>query len=91
MIKRTFFSLIIFGIIFSFNNIDGHDVLQNSIIIKFENSFAPKLGKESPINLKQLRSITDVLNNLEIVEFRTLHRKFENFDQLEYKHSLHQI
>ena len=87
--KKIILSLVIFTFAFSFNVVDGFDVVKNSIVIKFSDSFAPKLGYESSIELKQLKSISGLINEITIVEFRTLFLDTNNFDQSEYKHFLH--
>ena len=89
MIKIIISSLIISSLIFSFNVVDDFDVVENSIVIKFTEEFSPKLGKESPVELKQLRSLSDLVDDLTVLEFKTLFLKTEEFDQSEYKHSLH--
>ena len=89
MMKKIISSLIISSLIFSFNVVDDFDVVENSVVIKFTDDFAPKLGKESPVELKQLRSLSSLVNDLTVLEFKTLFLKTEEFDQSEYKHSLH--
>ena len=87
--RKIILSLTIFTFVFSFNVVDSFDVVENSIVIKFSDNFAPKLGSEAPIELKQLRSISELINNLTILEFRTLFLNTNNFDESEYKHFLH--
>ena len=72
MIKRIIAGLLVLNFVFSFNVVDGFDVVENSIVIKFADTFAPKLGSEPEIELKQLRNLTDFLENLTVIEFRTL-------------------
>ena len=59
--RKIILSLTIFTFVFSFNVVDSFDVVENSIVIKFSDNFAPKLGSEAPIELKQLRSISELL------------------------------
>ena len=89
MMKKIILGIIISSLIFSFNIVDDFDVVENSVVIKFADDFAPKLGKESPVDLKQLRSLSSIVNELTVLEFKTLFLKTEEFDQSEYKHSLH--
>ena len=73
----------------SFNVVDGFDVVENSVVIKFSDNFAPKLGSESPIELKQLKSIAQLVDQLSVTEFKTLFLNTTDFGESEYKHSLH--
>ena len=83
--RRIILSLTIFTFVFSFNIVDSFDVVENSIVIKFSDNFAPKLGSEAPIELKQLRSMSELISNLTILEFRTLFLNTNNFNESEYK------
>ena len=89
MIKKIISSIIISSLVFSFNVVDDFDVVENSIVIKFSDNFAPKLGTELPLELKQLQSLSDLVSSLTVLEFKTLFLKTEEFDESEYKHSLH--
>ena len=80
MIKKIISSLIISSFIFSFNIVNNFDVIGNSVVIKFEDTFASKLGKEAPIELKQLSSLSDLVSNLTVLEFKTLFLNTEEFD-----------
>ena len=89
MMKRIIAGLLVLNFVFSFNIVDGFDVVENSVVIKFTDTFAPKLGSEPEIELKQLRNLTDLLENLTVIEFRTLFLDTQSFGVSEYKHSLH--
>ena len=90
MIKRILLSILVSSFVITFDKVDGFDVIPNSIVIKFNNDFAPKLGKESAINFNKLKSLSDILNELTITEFKTLFLNTQDFDVSEYKYSLHQ-
>ena len=49
--RKIILALISFTLIFSFSKVDGFDVVENSIVLKFSRSYAPKLGSEPAINL----------------------------------------
>ena len=88
--RKIILALISFTLIFSFSKVDGFDVVENSIVLKFSRSYAPKLGSEPAINLKQLNELVIFINDLSISEFKTLHLNTDQFGPAEYKHSLHQ-
>ncbi len=87
--NKIILNLFLFTFTFSFNVVDDFDVVENSIVIKFSENFATKLGSESPIDLKQLKSIALFLEDISISEFRTLFLNTEDFSSDEYKHFLH--
>ena len=87
--KKTILALSLFTLTFSFNVVDGFDVVENSVVIKFSDDFAPKLGSESPVELKQLKSIAQLVDQLSVTEFKTLFLNTTDFGESEYKHSLH--
>ena len=78
------------AIIHASSQIDGHDIIENKVVIKFEDSFSPKVGKENSITIDQVQSLSDIFKNLNIIEFRPLFIKNQNFGEIEYKYSLHQ-
>ena len=39
-------------IAFSFSQVDGYDVIQDKIVVKINDDFAPKLGSENPNDLR---------------------------------------
>ena len=41
-------------IAFSFSQVDGYDVIQDKIVVKINDNFAPKLGSENPLTIKDL-------------------------------------
>ena len=49
---RNFLFILFFAIIHPFSQVDGHDVIQNKIVIKFEDRFSPKLGKEESMTIE---------------------------------------
>ena len=87
--KKTILALSLFTLTFSFNVVDGFDVVENSVVIKFSDDFAPKLGSESPLELKQLKSIAQLVDQLSVTEFKTLFLNTTDFGESEYRHSLH--
>ena len=89
MIQRIIASLLSLSFVFSFNTVDGFDVIENSVVIKFSDTYAPKLGQQPAIELKKLRDVTDLLDDLTIVDFKTLFLGTEDFGPSEYKHFLH--
>ena len=88
--RKIIFTLISFTVIFSFSKVDGFDVVENSIVLKFSDSYAPKLGSEPAINLKQLRDMVAFKDDFSISEFKTLYLNTDEFGPAEHKHSLHQ-
>ena len=88
--RKIILALISFTLIFSFSKVDGFDVVENSIVLKFSSSYAPKLGSEPAINLKQLNELVIFINDFSISEFKTLYLNTDQFGPAEYKHSLHQ-
>ena len=74
---------------FSFNQVDGYDVVENKVVIKIVDEYAPKLGSEKPLTLEDLIQLSQKFKNINITEFGPLFRNSENFNLLEYKHSLH--
>ena len=87
---RNFLFILFFAIVHPFSQVDGHDVIQNKLVIKFQDSFSPKLGTQESITVEQLQSLSDRFKNLNIIEFRPLFFKNQNFSEIEYKYSLHQ-
>ncbi len=83
-----FISLLTF--IYPFNQVDGYDVTENTIVIKFDERFSPKLGSENPISRDQLQSLSANFKNLNIVEFKPVFFETQDFKEREYKYSLHQ-
>ena len=43
---------------FSFNQVDGYDVVENKVVIKIGEEYAPKLGSEKPLILEDLIHIS---------------------------------
>ena len=74
---------------FSFNQVDGYDVIENKIVIKLDSEIAPKLGFEKPFELRELLALSSEFKSLDILEFRPLFINNDNFGNLEYKHFLH--
>ena len=83
-----FISLLTF--IYPFNQVDGYDVTENAIVIKFEENFSPKLGSKNSIRIDQLQSLSDRFKNLDIIEFKPVFFETQDFKEREYKYSLHQ-
>ena len=76
-------------IAFSFSQVDGYDVIQDKIVVKINDNFAPKLGSENPLTIKDLIEFSQKFENINILEFGPLFPNNNNFNNLEYKHSLH--
>ena len=74
---------------FSFNQVDGYDVIENKIVIKLDSEIAPKLGFEKPFELRELLALSSEFKSLDILEFRPLFINNDNFGNLEYKYFLH--
>ena len=89
MTRKILFILLL-TFIYPFTQVDGYDVIQNKIVIKFEDSFSPKLGTENSITIEQLQSFSDNFKNLNITEFKPLFIENKDFGRDEYRYSLHQ-
>ena len=87
--RKIILSLTLFAFILTFNVVEEFDVVENSVVIKFSENFAPKLGIESSLKLDQLRSLSRLVNDLSVIDFKTVFLNTSEFGQSEYKHSLH--
>ena len=88
--EKNYFSLDFIYVDFFISKVDGFDVVENSIVLKFSTSY-PKLGSEPAINLKQLNELVIFINDLSISEFKTLHLNTDQFGPAEYKHRIASI
>ena len=77
------------SIMCSFNQVDNYDVVENKIVVKFSDDIAPKLGKENPLSIEDLSKFSQKFQGITILEFTPLFPNNNNFNELEYKHSLH--
>ena len=77
------------SIMCSFNQVDNYDVIENKIVVKFSDDIAPKLGKENPLSIEDLSKFSQKFQGITILEFTPLFPNNNNFNELEYKHSLH--
>ena len=66
-----------------------HEVSLNTIIIKLNNDFAPKLGLEAPITLEQVFGLKDLDQNSNFKNFVPLFRHYASFSELHHTHELH--
>tara|TARA_B100001142_G_scaffold110367_1_gene112375 strand:+ start:1272 stop:3695 length:2424 start_codon:yes stop_codon:yes gene_type:complete len=89
-ITKNIIFILLLTFIYPFNQVDGFDVTENTVVIKFKDDFSPKLGIEEPLRLNQLQSLSDRLKNLEVIQFKPVFFETQNFKEREYKHSLHQ-
>ena len=82
---------IFFGFLFSVDNhfIEYQDqfIKSKTIIIKFNDSYAPKIGFETPILLSNL---TQFINTNNFKSLEPLFTHYHNFSTLHYNHHLHQ-
>ena len=87
--QNTVIIFLLFSFIFSENIFYGsHFVQSKTLIVKFSEHYAPKLGIENPISLNEISSIDNSDN------FRTLSPLFSTINQytdLHYKYNLHQF
>ena len=82
------FSLIL-GLDTDWANYEGHEISLNSIIIKINNEFAPKLGIEAPLTIDQIIGLRDLDENNNLKNFEPLFRHYASFSELHYAHDLH--
>ena len=87
---KIIIAVILINFSFSFNKIENYNVIENTVVIKFAEKYAPKLGKEPALNLNNLLSLSDNLKNLTILRFEPLFLDTNTFSEMEYKHFLHQ-
>ena len=85
--------LICVGMIFSLDkdwtNYQGHDVSLNKIIIKIDDTVAPKLGYENPLSLDQVFGLKALDQKSNFKDFKPLIHHYDNFSELHHTHSLH--
>ena len=88
MIKKIISSIIISSLVFSFNVVDDFDVVENSIVIKFSDNFAPKLGLEAPLTMDQVFGLQDLDQNNNFDNFEPLFRHYDTFSERHHNHDL---
>ena len=85
--------LLCFGLILGLDqdwvDYEGHEISLNSIIIKIDDDFAPKLGLENPLAIEQVFESRDLDQNNNFKNFEPLFNHYNSFSDLHYAHSLH--
>ena len=91
MIKKTnfFCYALMISALLSFDKVNNYDVKRNEVIIKFHDTFSPKLGLEPAITAEQFYKLFPFVENLQPIGFVPLFFDTQNFKSLEYKHKLH--
>ena len=91
---HRFIYLFIFTFLFSLDTdwieYGKHEISLNKIIIKVEDSKAPKLGQESPLNFSSLSQIANIKNYSNMKSMKPLFRNYESFTSNHYEYDLHQ-
>jgi len=85
-------SLILFGFIFSYNMIEynGDTIESNTIIIKFNKSYAPLLGIEDALTIEGITEFQLINNKENLKDLSLVFNHIEHFTDLHYEHGLHQ-
>ena len=86
---RFIYYVLVTSTLLSFDRVNNFDVKKNEVIIKFEESFAPKLGQETAISREQFSDLFPFVKDLILINFSPLFFNTQNFKNIEYKHNLH--
>lgn len=85
--KIRLLSFLFFTLIFA-----NYEVVSNQIVVRFDDSVAPLLGFESPLQLSERSDFADAVSEFgEISKFQPSFRFHENFTEKHHQHNLHQF
>ncbi len=68
---------------------DGQPVSAHRIVLQIDERKAPQLGEEPPLKTDSIAGLTSAVKSLQIVRFQPLFSRYQDFQQLHYKHGLH--
>ena len=85
-------ALFLFGMMFGYNIIehDGQTIESNTMVIKFNKSYAPLLGIEAPLTIEGITEFQLINNKDNLQALIPVFNHVENFTDLHYEHELHQ-
>ena len=85
-------ALLLFSMMFSYNIIkhDGQTIESNTMIIKFNKSYAPLLGIETPLTIEEITEFQLINHRDNLQALIPVFNHVENFTDLHYEHELHQ-
>tara|TARA_Y100001936_G_scaffold73335_1_gene72192 strand:- start:803 stop:3226 length:2424 start_codon:yes stop_codon:yes gene_type:complete len=85
----TLFVGLLFGLDKDWTTYENHEISLNQIIVKINDSFAPKLGFETPLTMSQVFGLQDLDLNNNFKSFKPLFKHYSSFSSLHHSHDLH--
>ena len=85
--------LVCFGPLFSLDSdwatYEGHEISLNTIIIKIDDDYAPKLGTELPLTMQAVLGLKDLDQFNNFKDFNPLFKGYQDFTVSHRDHDLH--
>ena len=92
--QKNIFLYILCAFVFSASNNfivhEGQLIEENTIIVKFSNTYAPLLGQEQPLTIESINAFKTIQNRSSFKSLQPLFKHIQNFTELHYEHNLHQ-
>ena len=92
--QKNIFIYILCAFVFSASNNfivhEGQLIEENTIIVKFSNTYAPLLGQDQPLTIESIDEFEAIQNRSSFKSLQPLFKHIENFTELHYEYDLHQ-
>ena len=92
--QKNIFLYILCAFVFSASNNfivhEGQLIEENTIIVKFSNTYAPLLGQDQPLTIESINEFKTIQNRSSFKSLQPLFKYIQNFTELHYEHDLHQ-